>query len=181
MGLLFEGGEFTRADALSSGACMAAYAPTLLFQTAVLLLARADYARGRQRRPVVVSAIAVAVNVALSFALVLPFGAPGLAAATTIATLVHAALLARGLTLGRLDAWSAIVAPVLRVSAAAAAMLAVVLLARRMLPPGDLVTTGTGMALGIATFFAAGRLLCRRELDELLRLLRPRGNGPPVP
>jgi len=196
MGLLFEGGEFTAEAAARSGACLAAYAPTLLFQTAVLLLARADYARGNSRRPVVVSTVAVAVNVLLDFALVIPLGTIGIAAATSIAALLNAALLAWRLDLGGFDRRRELLQPALRVAAAAAAMLVVVALWRlgveqlevpaweRLLglplPLRHALTAGGGIALGLAAFYGAARLLCRRELDELLRLLRSRRGRPPL-
>jgi putative peptidoglycan lipid II flippase len=199
MALLFEGGEFTAADAARSGSCMAAYAPTLLFQTAVLLLARADYARGNQRRPVIVSAIAVGVNVALDFALVIPYGATGIAAATSIATLVNAGLLAWGLKLGDFEVKRELVLPLLRVLAAALVMLAAVFLTRlalarldvpdwqsvagMRLPLRSALTVGAGMVVGLAAFFGAARLLCRAELDELMGLLhrrRARRTDPPA-
>jgi putative peptidoglycan lipid II flippase len=199
LGLLFEGGAFSAEDAERSGACMAAYAPTLLFQTAVLLLARADYARGNQRRPVVVSAIAVAVNVVLDSTLVIPFGAIGVAAATSIATLVNAALLAWGLDLGGFDLRRELLVPAARVLLAALAMLAAVLLLRSGLDQFDLpswsnvlgvelplrhaLCVAAGIALGLLSFLAAARLLCRRELDELLGVLRgrpERGTGASV-
>jgi putative peptidoglycan lipid II flippase len=191
MGLLFEGGEFSAADAEASGACLAASAPTLLFQTAVLLLARADYAGGNQRRPVVVSAIAVGLNVVLDFALVIPFGAAGVAAATTIATLVNAWLLARGQERGGFALRRELLRPALRVAAAATVMLLVLLAYRfgleRIGPPawGTLLgmklpvrhalLVGGGIVMGLATFFVSARQLCPAELDELLRLLRGRG------
>jgi len=156
----------------------------------VLLLARADYARGHQRRPVVVSAIAVAVNVVLDFALVIPFGATGVATATTIATIVNAALLARGLDLHGFELRRELVKPVLRVCAAGGVMLAGVLLFRfgierlelprwekvlgMSLPLRNAVIVGGGIAIGLALFFGSARWVCRAELDELLRLLRQR-------
>jgi len=181
MGLLFEGGAFTAADARASGACMAAYAPTLWFQTAVLLLARADYAQGNQRRPVVVSAIAVAVNVVLDLLLVGPFGATGVAAATSIATLVNALLLVRGQKLSGFSVKRELLVPGLRVVVAASTMAGVVVALRTLLSLGDALVVGLGVALGLAVFFLAARLVCPRELGELLRLLRqrrtPSGDG----
>jgi putative peptidoglycan lipid II flippase len=193
MGLLFEGGEFTRAAAESSGLCMAAYAPTLLFQTAVLLLARAEYARGNQKRPVVYSCVAVVVNIAFDFALVIPFGAAGCAAATSIATLVNAWLLARGLKLGHaVDFRRLLLAPLARVSFVSLLMLAAVAafrfgiervdlpswwrLGALALPARSAALVGGGIAIGLAVFFASARLFARRELGELTDLIRGRAS-----
>jgi putative peptidoglycan lipid II flippase len=199
MGLLFEGGEFTRDAAESSGICMAAYAPTLLFQTAVLLLARAEYARGNQRRPVVISLIAVGVNIVLDFVLVVPFGAAGTAAATSIATGLNAWLLARGLGLGHaVDFRRRLVLPVVRIATAGSLMLLAVVgvrigverlalpawwrVAGVTLPAANGVLVGGGMIVGLAVFFGCAGLFAKEELRELLALIHQRrardGAGP---
>lgn len=176
MTLLFEGGEFDAASAAASGSCLAWAAPTLLLQTVVLLLARAEYARGRARRVVVASVQSVAVNVALDFALVIPFGAAGIAAAATVATLVNAALLGRAMRFEGLAPRSALAAPFARVAAAAAVMALLVggwrALVGASWPWRDLATVGGGIALGLPAFFAAARGLARAEWDELVALLR---------
>ena len=199
MGLLFEGGEFTRDAAESSGVCMAAYAPTLLFQTAVLLLARAEYARGNQRRPVTISLIAVAVNIVLDFVLVVPFGAAGTAAATSISTGLNAWLLARGLKLGHaVDFRRQLVLPVVRVAFCGSLMLAAVVGVRIgieqlalptwwnvcgiALPAANGALVGGGMIVGLAVFFACAAVFAKEELRELLALIhqrRARSAAPP--
>ena len=178
MSLLFQGGECSAADAAKSAACMAAYAPTLLLQTAVLLLARADYARGNQRRPVIVSCIAVAVNMVLDVVFVLPFGATGIAAVTSIASLVNVWLLMRGLRRDGFQLGRALARPLLRVGAACLAMSGAVVATRFGLerlalaaPIRDAVITGGGIAIGLAVFFFAARFLAEQELEELLRLV----------
>ncbi len=198
--LLFEGGQLDANAAAASGACMAAYAPTLFLQTAVLLLARVDYARGEQRRPVRISLQAVGVNLALNFALVVPLGATGLALATTLATLFNAVMLARGLRLPALDARRELLLPFLRVAAASGAMAIIVLAWRHFTEPfastslsqpvrwlgiawplGQLLVTGGAIVAGLLAFFAAARFVARRELDELLALLRSRRQRPSPP
>ena len=190
MALLFEGGELDAAAAAASGACMVAYAPTLLLQTAVLLLARAEYARGRQSRPVRISLQAVVLNVVLNFVLVGPFGAPGLAWATTIATLWNALALAHGLDLPTLAARRTLALPAVRVLAAAAAMGGAVAawrwfaaglglphttrIAGVPLPAQQLAVAGGGIAIGLAVFFLAGRFIARAELAELWSMVRTR-------
>jgi putative peptidoglycan lipid II flippase len=190
MGLLFEGGKFGAEAAEASGSCMAAFAPTLLFQTAVLLLARAEYARGNQRRPVVVSLVAIGVNTVLDFVFVIPFGAPGIAAVTSIAAFVNVWLLMRGLRLDGFDARRELWLPALRVLAPSAAMFGAVVLVRLgvehcevarwtrhlgvALPLRSAVIVGGGIAVGLAVFFGVARLVARAELGELMRLLRQR-------
>jgi len=190
MELLFEGGELDAAAAAASGACLAAGAPTLLLQTVVLLLARADYARGEQARAVRISLQAVALNLLLNFALVFPFGAPGLAWATTLATLWNAVALARGIALPQLDPRRELLAPAARILAAAAAMGGAVLgwrwlagsldlpertlVAGLALPLRQVAVAGGGIALGLAVFCVAARLLARAELSELMAMLGSR-------
>jgi putative peptidoglycan lipid II flippase len=187
MELLFEGGELDSAAAAASGACLAAGAPTLLLQTVVLLLARADYARGEQSRAVRISLQAVALNLVLNFALVVPLGAPGLALATTLATLWNALALARGIALPHLDQRRELLAPAARVLAAAATMGGAVLAWRALagelafpertafagfeIPGRQIAVAGGGVALGLAAFFAAARFLARAELSELFAML----------
>lgn len=192
MQLLFQGGELDAASATAAGSCLAAAAPTLLLQTVVLLLARADYARGEQARPVRISLQTVALNLVLNFVLVFPFGVAGLAWATTIATLWNAIALARGIALPSLDRRRTLWLPGLRIAAAAAGMGAVVIVWRWQadrfplagrtvlgVPAQQLVVAGGGVVLGLLAFVAAARMLARAELSELsaMVLARRRRHG----
>jgi putative peptidoglycan lipid II flippase len=97
---VFRHGAFTEADALASAAVLAAYGLGL---PAVLLIRSAVasfQARGDTMTPMVVSLVAVAINVALKIAFWKQYGAPALAAATAVGAWINVALLT-GLALKR--------------------------------------------------------------------------------
>jgi len=83
--LLFEHGAFTPADTARTAGALGFYVLGLFPYGVVTVLSRAFYALKDGRTPVAVSAVAVAVNVALSLALVGPLGVDGLALATGVA------------------------------------------------------------------------------------------------
>jgi putative peptidoglycan lipid II flippase len=190
LGALFQGGEFTAADVDLSAPCLIAYAPTLLFQTVILLLARADYARSRHARVVRVGLIAVAVNVVLDFALAIPLGAPGVAIATSSAAVVNAVLLARGLGLPSLAWRRAVLASATPLAAVTLVMSAGVFGLRRLLegsaipcwqpvlgmelPLQSLCVVGLGVLVGAVLYFVLARRLARREVDEVVAVFRRR-------
>ena len=189
---LFEGGEFGADSAREASRCLIVLAPIVLMQSFVLLLARVEYANDQARAVMWVSLVAVAVNIVLDFVLVGPLGAVGLALATTLATAVNAIVL-----FGRAP-WGAkwlreLGSSALCVGVCCALMGAVVLgvelvLGRIALPdwwelPGVLpgrvplhasVLTLTGIAAGIASYFAALRWVDRAQLDEILAVVRGR-------
>ncbi|MBK9083361.1 MAG: murein biosynthesis integral membrane protein MurJ [Rhizobiales bacterium] len=97
---VFRHGAFTETDALASAAVLAAYGLGL---PAVLLIRSAVasfQARGDTMTPMIVSLLAVAVNVALKIAFWKQYGAPALAAATAVGAWINVALLT-GLALKR--------------------------------------------------------------------------------
>jgi putative peptidoglycan lipid II flippase len=102
---IFYGGEFTAEDVAMSAASLAAYAVGLLGFILVKVLAPGYYARQDTRTPVRVAIVALVCNMVLNVVFVVAllrggYAAPhaGLAAATSIAACLNAALLARGLT-----------------------------------------------------------------------------------
>lgn len=181
--LFVQGGEFGAADVPDAAWCMVGYAGTILGQSFVLLIARAEYARRRHRRVVRLGLIAVAVNIALDFLLVQWLAAPGLALATTLATLVNATLLSVGFGLWReTDVLRPLVLSTVRSLAAAGVMGGVVHASRVMLeslaPPGfDAWCVGGGISIGVLAYAAALRLLSPAEFRELIRLLPGRRRG----
>jgi putative peptidoglycan lipid II flippase len=91
--LLLERGRFGPDDTAATAAALICYAPGLVGYAAVKIASPTFYALRDSRTPVVVSAVAVAVNIALNLVLVRAMGFTGLALGTTIAAIVHAALL----------------------------------------------------------------------------------------
>ena len=93
--LIFERGQFTRADTAATATALAWYAPGLIGYSAVKLLSPAFYALGNSRIPLIASAASVGTNVVVSVIFVRVLGHQGLALGTTTAALLNAALLAR--------------------------------------------------------------------------------------
>jgi len=94
---LFEHGAFSTHDVEMAGLSLTAFALGLPAFILVKVLATGFYARQDTRTPAVIAAWSVAVNAALSLALVLPLKHTGLAAAVSLAAYVNAGLLFRRL------------------------------------------------------------------------------------
>lgn len=91
--LILERGSFSPGDTTATAAALICYAPGLLGYAIVKLASPAFYALRDSRTPVIVSALSVAINVALNLALVRVAGFRGLALGTAIAATVNALLL----------------------------------------------------------------------------------------
>jgi len=92
--LLFERGQFTAADTARTYYALGFLAIGLVGYGVGFTLTRAFYALKDTRTPVLISAIAVGINIALDFALVGPMGIGGLALATSIAGISQMLILA---------------------------------------------------------------------------------------
>ena len=91
--LILERGSFGPGDTTATAAALMCYAPGLLGYGIVKIASPAFYALRDSRTPVIVSALSVAINVALNLALVRVAGFRGLALGTAIAATVNALLL----------------------------------------------------------------------------------------
>ncbi len=91
--LLLERGRFGPADTSATAAALMCYAPGLLGYAAVKIASPTFYALRDSRTPVIASAIAVGLNIALNLALVRAMGFRGLALGATLAAIAHAAIL----------------------------------------------------------------------------------------
>lgn len=107
--LLFQGGRFTELSTLNSAAAVLGLAPGLIAFSLVNILARAFYATGDTRTPMRISVVCLLLNIAISYALIIPLKGLGLGLANSITATLNAALLAYALRrkLGRLD-WGAL-------------------------------------------------------------------------
>ena len=101
---LFHYGAMGDGDVRAAAMALRAYALGLIGFTGVKILAPGYFARQDTRTPVRIALVAMAVNLVLNLALILPLAHVGLALATSVAALVNAALLLRGLL--REGAWS---------------------------------------------------------------------------
>ncbi len=88
--VLFEHGSFGPDDTQRTATAVLWYTPALLALGWRELVARASYALGDSRRPVLVALIAMAVNVVGDLTLGLSFGIPGLAASTSLSVIFAA-------------------------------------------------------------------------------------------
>jgi putative peptidoglycan lipid II flippase len=100
---LFHYGAMTDADVGAAAAALRAYALGLIGFTGVKILAPGYFARQDTRTPVRIALVAMATNLVLNLALIIPLAHVGLALATSVAAVVNAALLLRGLL--RTGAW----------------------------------------------------------------------------
>ncbi|HSQ06165.1 MAG TPA: murein biosynthesis integral membrane protein MurJ [Chromatiaceae bacterium] len=96
---LFYSDAFGITDVHMAGQALTAYGFGVLGFLGVMVLAPGYYARQQTRAPVRIALVSMLVNLILSLALMWPLGHAGLALATTLAALVNAGLLLRGLRL----------------------------------------------------------------------------------
>jgi putative peptidoglycan lipid II flippase len=187
--LLFERGAFAPRDTLATAAALVAYAAGLAGYSAVRIATPAFYALRESRTPVIVTAVTVAVNVALNLILVRYFGYIGLAVGTSAAALLNAALLL-ALLRRRLHGLEGrrLAGVLLRTLAATLAM---ALTARLLIGGLASVLTGSSLwaqgarlgltiAVALAVLVASARLAGLREMTDLVQALRTRlGRGRP--
>ncbi|WP_375428796.1 murein biosynthesis integral membrane protein MurJ [uncultured Sphingomonas sp.] len=94
---LFQHGQFTPADGIATAQALAAFSVGLPAYILVKVLTPGFYARSDTRTPVRFATIAIAVNLVLNLAFILPLRHMGPPLATAIASGVNAALLYRAL------------------------------------------------------------------------------------
>ena len=90
---LLQHGAFSHADALASAHALAAFSLGLPANIFVKVLVPGFYARSDTRTPVRIALVAMAVNLALNLALVVPLAHVGLALSTAVSAWVNAGLL----------------------------------------------------------------------------------------
>jgi putative peptidoglycan lipid II flippase len=94
---LFQYQEFSAHDAAMAARSLMAYAVGLPALVLVKILASGFYSRQDTRTPVRAGVVAMVVNIVLSLALMVPLQHVGLALATSLAAVINAGLLYRGL------------------------------------------------------------------------------------
>ena len=92
--ILLERGEFDSQDAVATGRVLAVYAAGLPAFVLVKVLSPGFFAHEDTLTPLRIALVAVGANVVLSLILYKPFGAMGLAAATSLASWINTGLLA---------------------------------------------------------------------------------------
>jgi putative peptidoglycan lipid II flippase len=180
--LLFERGAFTAEDAARAAGMIATYASGVWAYCAIPILVRGYYAVGDRITPAKIGLVAVSLNVTLNLTLIWLLAEQGLAVATAIAAAVQVLLLtvrfSRGVT--PLD-WPALFSTLGRSAVAAAAMAAVVMIAKHFLITTDHGSRGGQaaalaivVAVGVGVYLLAAQLLGMRE--PALLLLRPKAD-----
>ncbi|HET7619477.1 MAG TPA: murein biosynthesis integral membrane protein MurJ [Vicinamibacterales bacterium] len=91
--LVLEHGQFSAADTAATAGALMWYAPGLIGYSAVKIASPGFYALGNARTPVAASVIAIVANLVLNVTLVRVMGYRGLAAGTSAAALLNAAML----------------------------------------------------------------------------------------
>ena len=91
---MLERGEFDSQDAVATGRVLAVYAAGLPAFVLVKVLSPGFFAHEDTLTPLRIALVAVGANVVLSLILYKPFGAMGLAAATSLASWINTGLLA---------------------------------------------------------------------------------------
>jgi putative peptidoglycan lipid II flippase len=179
--LLFERGRFHALDTENTAAALGLYSIGLVAYTGVKVLAPAFYALGMPKVPLLASASAVAANILVIVLLHARLGYRAIALGIAVGSLLNAAVLVGaferrvGSLFNRPFAGG-----LLRMVLAAGAMAPVVWLTARGLEARvgteGLYAQAVGglgpVALGIAVYFAASRLLRLPESDALLATLR---------
>jgi putative peptidoglycan lipid II flippase len=178
--LLFERGAFERASTNGVAWALAFFALGLVGHAGLEIVARAFYALHDTFTPVWVGALAMGLNVALSFTVprvfasagLQPFG--GLALANSVATLLQFGVLL--ILIGRrIDGiHGRRMVETLAKSGLAALGMGVVLVGWRAALPGasSLIVGGGGLVLGLGVYFAGSILLQTEELKAVVRHIR---------
>lgn len=94
---LFQSGQFTDQDVLSSRTCLIAYSVGIMGFMLVKIFASAYYAKQDIKTPVRIAIVTVIANILFSLILIRPLSHAGLALATSLAALLNASLLGYGL------------------------------------------------------------------------------------
>ncbi len=186
--LLFERGLFTGAATRAVAAAMAAYAVGLPAISAYYVVTRAYYALQDMVTPVRAGGIMIALNALLDYILMRPWGATGIALATSIVSTANVLILLflLRMKLGGVDA-RRIGRTVVRTGVAAvgagAAAGGVAVLVQSVVPAGGVVgLTGVVMMASVAggaVYLLSCRVLRVTELSAAWAMLRHRAAGAP--
>lgn len=91
--MIYQRGEFTAYDTVSTAAALMFYAPGLIGYSAIKVASPTFYSLRESRTPVIVSVASVAINLVLNIVLVRVMGFAGLALGTAVAAFFNAAVL----------------------------------------------------------------------------------------
>ncbi len=179
--LIYEHGRFQQTDTDATSKALIFYAIGLFAYSGIKVLVPAFYALGRSRVPVIISAIAVAGNIALNLWLIGPFGYLGLALGTSLTAIGNFGLLFRQLQriAGPLEAARIFILG-LKMLTASMIMGAVSMRVHTwLLPPSkhvsmvfEALVLGLSIGVALATLYGMCRLMRIEELDVARAVVR---------
>jgi putative peptidoglycan lipid II flippase len=168
--LLFERGQFDARSTADTAFALQFFALGLFAHSGLEIITRAFYALHDTRTPVIVGVGAMALNIALSIALIAPLAHGGLALANSIATILEMLTLLAILQrrLGDIDARQ-IAISITRILIASFAMaLAIAALANWLASFGAIFLAMVGGALGALIYFIATVILRSHEIAFII-------------
>lgn len=173
--ILFERGAFTQYSTEITSSALLFYAAGLVACGGVKILVNAFYSMHDTMTPVKSAALSLALNIALSAALMWPLKVGGLALATSISATFNffALYFLLSKRLGGLQA-RVLVESFLRIAAASVIMGIVLKLYMLMFPELRILGLVAAIMIGIGSFVAASRLCGVKELKDLLRWILAR-------
>jgi len=91
--LVYGAGEFTWSHTILTAQTLGIFALSMFAQAAIPLLARSFFAKQDTKTPVIISTVAMVINIVLAFVLAKPYGVIGLALSFSIAAIVQMLML----------------------------------------------------------------------------------------
>jgi putative peptidoglycan lipid II flippase len=173
--LLFEHGSFNAVAVRQTTGMVGMFGCAVWAYCGILIVHRGFYAVGDRRSPLVLSFVAMIVNLSLDLILMWPLGGPGLALATAVSSALQFGMVAWLFQerVGRID-WRDLRRSALQTCAATAAMSLACVVIAAWIPPGDswsqrLASVFAPMAASLAVYFGLARLMRMSELALLFR------------
>lgn len=174
--VIYRGGQFPAEDVARVARVLAFYSPSVCAYSIIHVLTRAYFARGDSMTPVRIALAMVGVNLALNVLLIWPLGEAGLAASTSICSILQVVLLLRGVRHACSEPLGHNVRRGVAGSAAATACMAAALaLATGLWPesttswPARLAELACLTVVGAAAYFVAARVAGVEEWRWLMR------------
>jgi len=181
--LLFEQGQFSRANTAATAYALMFYAIGLFAYSAIQFLSRVFYSLKDTRTPVVIGIFTIFVNIALNFLLIGPMKQGGLALGYSVAGIVNLIILLVLLRrkIGSIDG-SRLLSSFTKTLAASLAMGAAAYEVNRVLAGAlhfhaklnQVIAVGGAISMGVVVFAVLVFLLRMEEVDLVLDLFRRR-------
>jgi putative peptidoglycan lipid II flippase len=177
--ILFQHGAFTSRQSDLTSAALIGFTIGLPAYSVVKILVSAFYSMKDTKTPVKVATVCLFVNIAGVLLLMRRWGVGGMAMATSLASMVNAALLLI-LLRRKIGPWGGrdVGATLLRSCAASVVMAVAAWFTVRFLPGPEVVRVLSGVGVGVAAYIAAARVVHLRELDALYAVFRRRRPTP---